>query len=182
MDLAHQQVLVDNDTPLAYDYLVLAAGSANNYFGNEVIPQYTYSLKDIDQAVAIRQRLLTVFEEASHEKEIVRRKVLLTFVVIGAGPTGVELAGALADLICPLIRKNYPSLSTQEVRIVLVAAHATVLSVFPQPLQKKAQQHLEKMGIELLFNSKVTSVEKEAITNVKPFSPSILHDFDEPLL
>ncbi len=164
IDLEHQQVLLEGNQSLAYDYLVLAAGSANNYFGNKVIPQHTYSLKDVGQAVEIQQQLLMVFEAAVRETNAERRKVLLTIAVVGAGPTGVELAGAFADLICPLLRKNYPTLSEKEVRIVLVEAHDTMLSAFPKPLQKKAQQHLEKMGIEVLPNSKVTNVEDKTVS------------------
>ena len=154
VDLENQQVLLDDDQTVAYDYLVLAAGSANNYFGNKVIPQHTYSLKDVGQAVEIRQQLLKVFEQAVREGDANRRQVLLTFAVVGAGPTGVELAGALADLIRPLLRKNYPTLSEKEVRIVLIEAHDTMLSSFPKRLQKKAQQHIEKMGVEVLAKFK----------------------------
>ena len=126
VDLAQHLVHTDAGA-IAYDALVLAAGSANNYFGNTSIPKHTLSLKDVDQAVAIRQHLLAMLEQAAHEADAERRRILLTFVIVGVGPTGVELAGAFADLLQPLLRKEYPALALSEVRIMLVEAHETML-------------------------------------------------------
>lgn len=164
VDLENKQVVTDAGTNLSYDYLVLAAGSANNYFGNKVIPEHTFSLKDVDQAVEIRQHILDVLEQAVQETDEKRRKNLLTFAIVGSGPTGVELSGAFADLLRPLLHKLYPTLLEAEVRIVLIEAHDTMLKAFPKSLQKKAQQHLERMHVEVLTNSEVTGVEKGIVT------------------
>jgi NADH dehydrogenase len=164
IDLQNKQIQLYAGPPLAYDYLVLAAGSINNYFGNEITARNTFSLKDVNQAVEIRQGLLKAFEKASLETDLNRRKTLLTFLVIGSGPTGVELSAAFAELIPPLVRKYYPALADVPPRIVLVEAHATMLESFPKGLQKKAQEHLEHLGVEILKNHEVTQVENGEIT------------------
>jgi len=163
VDLVQRLVHTDTGTT-PYDYLVLAAGSANNYFGNASIPKHTFSLKDVDQAVAIRQHLLDMLEQAAHEADAERRSVLLTFVIVGAGPTGVELAGAFADLLQPLLRKEYRALSPSEVRIMLVEAHETMLGSFPRALQETAARHLRRMGVMIRQNAKVTQVENGVVT------------------
>lgn len=163
VDLTAQQVITDAG-PISYDYLILAAGSSNNYFGNSQIPNSTYSLKDLDQAVALRQHLLIVLEQAVRESDFSQRQKLLTFVVVGAGPTGVELCGAFADLLQPLIHKQYPTLNETEIQIKLVEAHDTMLNAFPPGLQKKASQHLQRMGVTILQNSKVIQVEDGLVT------------------
>ncbi len=164
IDLDNKHVSITDGQPISYDYLVLAAGSINNYFGNKVIPQNTFSLKDVEQAVEIRQGILEAFEKASLETDPEKRKALLTFLVVGSGPTGVELSGALAELIPPLLHKFYPDLTEEKSRIVLVEAHATMLDSFPKSLQKKAQAHLGQMGVEILQNHEVTGVENGVVT------------------
>jgi NADH dehydrogenase len=164
IDLQQKQIQLQAGPPLAYDYLVLAAGSTNNYFGNETTARNTFSLKDVDQAVEIRHGLLKAFEKASLEPDLNRRKTLLTFLIIGSGPTGVELSAAFAELIPPLARKYYPALADVPPRIILVEAHTTMLESFPKGLQKKAQQHLERLGVEVLKNHEVTQVENGEIT------------------
>jgi NADH dehydrogenase len=164
IDLEKKQVQVTEGEPVSYDYLILAAGSANNYFGNKDLPKHTYSLKDIDQAVELRQGLLSAFERAVLEPDEKQRAKLLTFVIVGAGPTGVELAGAMAELIRPIIHKDYPTLNENQVRIVLVEAHSSALDQFPPKLQQHAQKRLQKMGVEIRQNSKVAKVENGLIT------------------
>lgn len=163
IDLDKKQVLTHHQS-LDYDYLVLAAGSTNNYFGNQELPKNTFSLKDVEQAVALRRKLLSVFEQAVAESDPAKRKALLTFVIVGAGSTGVELAAAMAELVFPVINKYYPALNSQEARIVLVEAHQMPLEEFPKTLQQKAQQHLKRLGIEVVTNSKVKSVENNTVT------------------
>jgi NADH dehydrogenase len=163
IDLDKKQVLTSQQS-LTYDYLVLAAGSTNNYFGNQELPKNTFSLKDVDQAVALRRKLLAAFEQAVSEPEPAKRRTLLTFVIVGAGPTGVELAAAMAELVRPIINKYYPTLNSEEARIVLVEAHQRPLEEFPKNLQQKAQQHLKRLGVEVLTNSKVKSVENDTVT------------------
>lgn len=157
IDLENKQVLTDSGA-MNYDYLILAAGSSNNYFGNKDLPNNTYSLKDIDQAEEIRTHILEVLEQASVEADATKRKKLLTFAIVGAGPTGVELAGAFGDLLRPLLKKEYKNLSPDEISIVLIEAHDTMLAEFPKSLQKKAQEHVKRMGVMVRANSKVKDV------------------------
>jgi NADH dehydrogenase len=163
IDLDHKRLQTDTGE-ITYDYLVLAAGSTNNYFGSKSIPENTYSLKDIDEALNLREAILTALEQASLEPDAERRKFLLTFVVVGAGPTGVEMAGMLAEVIAPLIREDYRRLDEKEVRLVLVEAHTTLLESFPPELQQKGEEHIRHKGVEILQNSPVESVEDGEIT------------------
>lgn len=158
VDLDNKQVITDSG-PISYDYLILAAGSSNNYFGNKELPDNTFSLKDIDQAEEIRLHILKVLEQATVETDQQKRKKLLTFAIVGAGPTGVELAGAFGDLLRPLLNKEYKTLTPDEINIVLIEAHDTMLAEFPKRLQKKAQEHVERMGIKVRPNAKVKNVE-----------------------
>jgi NADH dehydrogenase len=156
-DLERRLLLTDG-APIPYDYLVLAAGSANNYFGNEALAEHTYGLKDIDEAERLRSRVLGSFERAVGEPDPARRAALLTFVVIGGGPTGVELAGALIELFRYVLRKDYPTLDLRQARVVLVEASETILAPFHETLRRRARRRLERMGVELLLGTSVESV------------------------
>jgi NADH:ubiquinone reductase (H+-translocating) len=158
VDLQRKLVLTDL-APISYDYLILAAGSANNYFGNDALGQATFGMKDVDEAEKLRTHVLLAFEQAAQEQDVARRAALLTFVVIGGGPTGVELAGAFAELIAHVMRKDYPTLNVHEARVVLVEATNTILATFPEHLQKSAMQRLHKMGVETRLGSAVAAVE-----------------------
>ncbi|HST06090.1 MAG TPA: NAD(P)/FAD-dependent oxidoreductase [Chloroflexia bacterium] len=148
----------------AYDYLVLAAGSANNYFGNNKLAGQTFGLKDIDEAEHLRNRILYNFEKAVHERDAARRRELMTLVIIGGGPTGVELAGAFSELISHVLRRDYPMLDTGNARVVLVEATDKILAAFPESLQKAARKRLEKMGVEIRMQSPVESVDNNCVT------------------
>ncbi|MEO5952939.1 MAG: NAD(P)/FAD-dependent oxidoreductase [Chloroflexia bacterium] len=163
IDFDKRAVYTDAST-YSYDYLVLAAGSANNYFGNNTLAGQTYGLKDIDEAERLRNRLLYNFEKAVHEGDPQRRRDLMTFVIIGGGPTGVELAGALAELIAHVLRKDYPMLDTSQARVILVEATDKILAAFPDSLQAAAKKRLKNMGVELMLNSPVESVNNGCIT------------------
>ncbi len=147
-----------------YDYLVLAAGSANNYFGNNELAWQTYGLKDIDDAEGLRNRVLYNFEQAVYEPDPARRRELMTFVIIGGGPTGVELSGAFAELITHVLRKDYPMLDMGEAKVTLIEASDKILAAFPESLQKAAQRRLEQMGVEVRMQSPVDSVTNGEIT------------------
>jgi NADH dehydrogenase len=157
-DFERQQVLTDG-TPIDYDYLILAAGSANNYFGNDALAERTYGLKDLGDAERLRNRVLSAFERAVRETDSERRKALLTFVIVGGGPTGVELAGAFAELIRHVLRKDYPMLDVAQARVLLVEATDRVLASFPPSLQRSALRRLARMGVEVRLNSAVAAVE-----------------------
>lgn len=157
IDLDKKAVYTDHST-YTYDYLILAAGSANNYFGNPSLAWQTYGLKDIDEAERLRNRLLYNFEQAVHEQDPERRRELMTFVIIGGGPTGVELSGAFAELIQHVLGKDYPMLEVAQARVILVEAGDRILATFPDSLQKSAARKLASMGVEIKLNSPVESV------------------------
>ncbi|HEY3232671.1 MAG TPA: NAD(P)/FAD-dependent oxidoreductase [Roseiflexaceae bacterium] len=162
IDFEHKQVLTDS-TPIDYDYLVLAAGSANNYFGNDALADRTYGLKDLDDAERLRNRILSAFERAVREPDPARRAALLTLVIVGGGPTGVELAGAFAELIRHVLRKDYPMLDVSRARVLLVEASDRILASFPASLQRSARRRLERMGVEVKLNTAVTSVDDDLV-------------------
>lgn len=158
VDFASRQIRTDQAT-LDYDYLALAAGSANNYFGNAALADTTYGLKDLSDAIRLRNRILLAFEQAVHEKDFERRKALLTFVIIGGGPTGVELAGAFIELIRHVLYKDYPSLRSTPASVILVEAAPHILGQFHESLRRKALARLQKMGVEVRLNVALDSVE-----------------------
>lgn len=162
VDFEGKQVLTSAQ-PEPYDYLILAAGSANNYFGNNGLAETTYGMKDIDEAERLRNHVLFAFERAVTEPDPARRAALLTFVVVGGGPTGVELAGAFAELIRHVLRKDYPMLDVSQARVVLVEAADRVLASFPQGLQRSASKRLKKMGVDVLLNTAVATVDADAV-------------------
>ncbi len=140
---------------ISYDYLILAAGSATNFFGNERIARYTLGMKDLNEAQRLRNHLLLCCEYAAAESDPARRAALLTFVVVGGGPTGVELAGAFSELIRHVIRHDYPMLNVNQARVVLVEATEHILASFPPSLQQAAAKRLRRMGVEVHTNTVV---------------------------
>lgn len=159
-----KRVVYTDRRPVAYDYLVLAAGSANNYFGNNDLAKTTFGLKDIGDAEHLRNSLLYAFEQAAGETDPEKRKTLMTFVIIGGGPTGVELSGALSELIRFVLKKDYPKLDIGQASVILVEATDKILAAFPDSLQRSAQKKLDKMGVQVRFNSPVESVEGQEVT------------------
>lgn len=156
VDFAQRLVLTDVGA-VGYDYLVLAAGSTTNFFGNERFEQYTLGMKDLDEAQRLRNHILTCFEHAVAETDPVRRAALLTFVVVGGGPTGVELAGAFIELIRHVMRKDYPMLDVHQAHVVLVEATDRVLATFPESLQRAALDRLRRMGVDVRLNAPVAN-------------------------
>jgi NADH dehydrogenase len=159
-----RKLVLSGDQALPYDYLVLAAGSANNYFGDTALASHTFGMKDLDEAEQLRNQLLRAFERAVVERDPVRRAALLTLVIVGGGPTGVELSGAFAELIRHVLRKDYPMLNVAEARVLLVEASDRILVSFPERLQRSARQRLEKMGVEVKLRTAVASVADDTVT------------------
>jgi NADH dehydrogenase len=154
VDFEQRAVLTDAG-PVMYDYLVLAAGSTTNFFGNERFERYTLGMKDLDEAQRLRNHILTCFEHAVAETDPARRAALLTFVVVGGGPTGVELAGAFIELIRHVMRKDYPVLDVRQAHVVLVEATDRVLATFPESLQRAALDRLRRMGVDVRLSAPV---------------------------
>src|SRR3972149_3137101 len=149
---------------LAYEYLVLAPGSNSNFFGNVGIATASHGLKDLPEALELRNHVLRCFEAASREPDEVARRPWLTFAIVGGGPTGVEYAGALVELIRLVLVKDYPELNLRKVHIVLVEARDQILPAFPKALGDDAELRLRQRGIDVRLNTRVESVAGDAIT------------------
>lgn len=158
LDLAGRRVLTDKGE-LAYDYLILAGGSVTNYFGNQSVAAHAWDLKELTDAERLRNTILTIFEQAALEPDPARRREMLTFVVVGGGPTGVEFAGALVELIHFVFRKDYPNLNLDESRVILLEAAPTLLGAMPERLRRYAVKRLTEMGVEVRLNTLVADAE-----------------------
>lgn len=159
IDRAQQTVITDRGT-FPYDHLVVAAGSTTNFYGLEQIREHGFELKDLPDALAIRNHVIASFEQAVAEADPERVRRLLTFVVVGGGPTGVEMSGAIAELIRHVLLKDYPGITLQQVRVILLEAADRLLLAFPPKLAAKAQRRLEKMGVEVRLNANVVGYEQ----------------------
>jgi len=157
----------DPDQPheptLKYDYLILATGSTHAYFGHPEWSTRALGLKTLDDALEIRRQVLLSFEAAEREQNETAQRRLLTFVIVGAGPTGVELAGALAEIARQALRQDFRNIRPESARILLLEGGPTILSTFPEILREKARQSLQRLGIEVRTNSVVTMVDREGV-------------------
>jgi NADH dehydrogenase len=161
-DLDKRLLLTDHG-PIPYDYLVLATGSQSDYFGNASLARHAFGLKGLDEGLALRNRILTQFESSRWVSDASIRLAMLTFAVVGAGPTGIELAGALSELIRLVLRKDYRDLDLSEVRVLLLEAADSPLGTFAPILRQAARRSLEKKGVELLLGAKVEAVTEDSI-------------------
>jgi len=163
VDMAGRQVQVRGETPVPYDTLLVATGARHAYFGHDDWEPFAPGLKDIDDATAIRRRILTAFERAETETDPEVRRALLTFVIVGAGPTGVEIAGTIAELAHHTMVRDFRALNPKEARILLVEAGPRVLPAFPEDLSAYAKQALEGLGAEILTGHAVTACDAEGV-------------------
>src|SRR5437667_3437291 len=138
VDFAARRLLTDHG-PIAYDYLVLATGAQSDYFGNPALARHSLGLKELDEGLAVRNRILSQFEASRWTSDSATRRMLLTFAIAGGGPTGVEMAGAVSELIRLVLRKDYRDLDTNEVRVVLIEAAPYVLGAFQPSLREAAR-------------------------------------------
>ena len=149
---------------LQYDSLIVAAGAGQSYFGNDHFAEFAPGMKSIDDALEIRARITGAFERAEITEDPEERKRLLTFVIVGAGPTGVELAGQVAEMAHRTLRNEFRGIDTNTARILLVDGSPQVLPPFGKNLGKKAQKKLEKLGVEVVTDSLVTNVDAYGVT------------------
>jgi NADH:ubiquinone reductase (H+-translocating) len=162
-DLEARRVqLVDGSLP--YDTLIVAGGSHYSYFGHDDWRIYAPEVKSLESALATRARLLKAFEDAETESDPERRRALLTFVVVGAGPTGVEMAGQIAELARGTLSDEFRSIDSRQSRVVLIETLDRVLTTFPPSLSRRAARSLESLGVTLLLERTVVDIDEESVT------------------
>lgn len=173
IDLKTRTVTMSNGH-LQYDYLVLATGVQNSYYGNNQWAKYAIGLKDLDDALEIRRRVLVAFEEAERETDQTRIAQLLTFVVIGGGPTGVELAGTLAELARYVLKQDFRTINPASTRVILLERGLRVLSSFPENLSIKAAEQLKSLGVIIQSGDEagVTNITAEGVHLGDNFIPA----------
>jgi NADH dehydrogenase len=162
VDLAARRLVLDGD-PMEYDALVLAAGAGHSYFGHDDWEPLAPSLKTLEDALEIRRRVLVAYEEAEREQDRAEQRALLTSVVIGGGPTGVELAGALAEISRETIARDFRLIDPTKARIVLLEGGPRLLAAFPDPLPARAAAALTRIGVEVRTGATVTRVTPDAV-------------------
>ena len=162
IDLVNRQVVLEDGSSIAYDYLIVATGTSHTYFGHNEWAPHAPALKTLEDALAMRRRILLAFEQAERETDPTRQQRLLTFVLVGGGPTGVELAGTLAE-IARQTRAEFRNIDTRITRIVLVEAGPTILPSFPQVLRDAARRSLARLRVEVRENARVTSVDDDGV-------------------
>jgi NADH dehydrogenase len=158
-----KQLVLDRGERLNYDYLIVAAGATHSYFGHDEWSGIAPGLKTLDDALALRRRLLLAFEDAERETDPARQRFLLTFVLIGGGPTGVELAGALAEIARQALKEEFDAVDPASARILLIEAGPSILPAFPENLRDSARRALQRLGVEVREGRAVTSVEPGAV-------------------
>ena len=163
VDTAAHRVATRFGTTQSYDYLILATGSQYTYFGHNEWPRLAPGLKSIDDATLIRRRLLLAFEEAETVADPALRRRLLTFVLVGGGPTGVEMAGALAELAHATLSRDFRNIDPHTAHILLVEAGPRVLAGFPEKLADFAQHSLERMGVEVLLEKPIEAIDRDGV-------------------
>ncbi len=163
VDVGTRTVHLDGGRTLGYDVLVVATGARHSYFGHPEWEPLAPGLKSLEDAFEIRRRILLAFELAEQEKDPARRRALLNFVLVGAGPTGVELAGAIAEIKQYTLRRDFRNIDPSEARVLLIEAGPRVLSAYPEELSRKAAEHLRRLGVEVLTDTMVTAVHNDSV-------------------
>src|SRR5262245_34134963 len=170
VDLAGRHLIIANGH-IAYDYLVLAAGATHAYFGHDDWANIAPGLKSIEDATELRRRILLAFESAEYEGSEEARRAVLTFGIVGGGPTGVELAGAIKEIAGQTLPRDYRHIDTRTTRVILFEGGPRMLPSFPPALSARAQRDLEGMGVEVRLNSTVTGVTRQGVDIGDEFIP-----------
>lgn len=164
LDTEGRQVLLADGSRVPYDWLILATGASHTYFGHDDWEQYAPGLKTLEDATTIRRRLLVAFERAEREPDPEKRRALLTFAIIGGGPTGVELAGAIIDLAKGMPEEGFRTIRPSEARVILIEAGPRLLPGFRPELSAYARKALERLGVEVVLGQMVTDVDADGLT------------------
>ena len=163
IDVAARRVELADGAALEFDWLIVAAGARHGYFGHDDWEPHAPGLKTLEDAIGIRRRILIAFERAERAADPTRRHELLTFVIVGGGPTGVELAGTLAEIARQTLRDEFRAIDPARARIVLVEAGATILPTFPERLRRAARTSLERLGVTVREGTAVTAVDAHGV-------------------
>ena len=164
IDTLRQEVQTSEGRILPYDHLIVATGARHAYFGHDEWEQHAHGIKKIDDATFLRRKILLAFERAETETDTRERRALLNFVVVGGGPTGVEMAGAIAELAKKALTADFRAIDPSDARVVLIDAGARPLAGFDPALSQAAQRSLEKLGVEVRLNGRVTNCDARGVT------------------
>src|SRR3990167_10158050 len=164
IDKENQQVVLKNGDRIGFEYLIIALGARHSYFGNDTWEPFAPGLKTLNDALKIRERILLSFEKAERCDSISEAKKYLNFVIIGGGPTGVEMAGAIAEIAYGTLLKNFRRIDTTKTKIYLVEGSPNILPVYPERLSSKAQKYLEHFGVNVITGKRVTGVSAEGVS------------------
>ena len=170
VDVAKRELILDGGRA-RYDYLILAAGATHSYFGKDQWASVAPGLKSLEDATELRRRILLAFETAEYEGDEAARKAALTFAIVGAGPTGVELAGAIMEVAGQTLPRDYHRIDTRTTRVILFEGLDRVLPPFPPDLSERAKRDLEKMGVEIRLKALVTDITRDGIHIGEEFIP-----------
>ncbi len=162
VDLAHRRLKLA-DGELEFDYLILAAGARHSYFGHPEWEALAPGLKDVEDALEVRRRILLAFERAERETDPERRRAELTFAIVGGGPTGVELAGAIADIARRVLVEDFRAIDPRETRVLLLEGGPRLLPAFPERLSAKAEASLRELGVEVRTGALVTGMTTDQV-------------------
>lgn len=171
IDKKNHQVILGNGEKVDYDYLVLAVGARHSYFGKDDWEKFAPGLKTIKDALTIREEILLSFEKAERIDNKAETEKYLNFVIIGGGPTGVEMAGAISEIAQKTMFKNFRRIKPEESKIFLIEASPRILQAFPEKLSKKAQEGLEKLGVTIITGKKVTNITEDGVEVEGTFYP-----------
>ncbi len=164
VDLEHRSVHLASGRILAYDYLLIATGARHSYFGRDDWERLAPGLKELEDAFAVRRRILLAFEQAEQETDPAVREALLTFVIVGAGPTGVEVAGALAEIKSYTLERDFRNINPREAKVIVMEGGARVLPSYPAELSDKARKTLERLGVDVRTDTMVTDIRPDGVT------------------
>ena len=172
IDKEHKQVVLTNGDRLGFEYLIVALGARHSYFGNDQWEALAPGLKTLGDALKIREKILLSFEKAERCDSISEAKKYLNFVIIGGGPTGVEMAGAIAEIAHETLLQNFRRIDTTKTRIYLVEGSPHILPSYPEKLSNKAQAYLEHFGVHVMTGKRVTSLSEEGVFIENALIPS----------
>ncbi|POR55513.1 NAD(P)/FAD-dependent oxidoreductase [Bosea psychrotolerans] len=172
VNIREKEVLLDGEPSIAFDTLILATGARHAYFGHDEWEPHAPGLKTLEDATKIRRRILSAFEQAEWETDEARRATFLTFVIIGAGPTGVELAGTIAELARDTLRSDFRNFDTHSARVVLIEAGPRILSGFSEDLSAYAHQALTRLGVEIRLGHAVSKCGEDGVELGDEFLPA----------